>query len=81
MKLVKILKFGTLCIGWCGNIALNNIKTKKALLMEKLDERFEKIRFQVKGKYILKSLDSKSKKTEKILFEKKKVNLSMVTES
>ena len=48
--------------------------------MEK-HEKFEEMRFQAKRKYILKSLDSKSKMMEKILFHKKRVNLSMVDES
>ena len=48
--------------------------------MKKHDERLEKMRFQAKRKYILKSVHSKSK-MRKILFQKKKVNLSLVNES
>ena len=47
--------------------------------MKKLDERFE-MRFQAKGKYTLKSLDLKSKKKQKVLFQKKEVNLPVVGE-
>ena len=52
----------TFCNGSCRNIALNNItETKKTSLMKKHNDRFENVRFQVKKKYILKSLDLKSK--------------------
>ena len=47
--------------------------------MRKHDERFE-MRFQAERKSILKSLDSKSK-MRGILFQKKKVNLSVVGDS
>lgn len=49
--------------------------------MKKHDKKFEKVRFQGKKKYILESLDSKLKKREKILFQKKKVNLSKIDEN
>ena len=39
------------------------------------------MRFQAKRIYILKSIGLKSKMREKILLQKKKVNLSMVDES
>ena len=72
----------TFCNGSCRNIALNNItETKKTSLMKKHNDRFENVRFQVKKKYILKSLDLKSKMRQKILFHMKIVDLSMVDES
>ena len=49
--------------------------------MKKHDDRFEKMKFQVKRNYILKSLDLKSKISQKIWFQMKKVDLSMVGES
>ena len=49
--------------------------------MKKHDDRFENMRCEAKKKYILKSLDSKSKMRWKILFQMKKVNVSMVDES
>ena len=42
--------------------------------MKKHDDRFEDMRFQVKRKYILKSLDLKSKIRYKILFQMKEVD-------
>ena len=53
-------------------------KKQKTSLTKKRDERFE-MRFQAKKKYILKSLDLKSKMWE--IFFQKKVNLLMVDES
>ena len=49
--------------------------------MKKHDERFKNVRFQGKRKYIIKSLELKSKMRYTILFQKQKVNLSMVDES
>ena len=48
--------------------------------MKQHDERIKKMRFHAIGRCILKSLVLKSRMREK-LFQKKKVNLSMVDES
>ena len=49
--------------------------------MMKHDDRFKDMTFQVKRKYILKSVDLKPKIKYNILFQMKEVDLSMVDES
>ena len=49
--------------------------------MNKHNDIFKNMRFSAKRKYVLISLDSNSKMREKILFEKKKIDFSMVDDS
>ena len=49
--------------------------------MKKHNDIFKNMRFSAKRKYVLISLDSNSKMREKILFEKKKIDFSMVDDS
>lgn len=81
VKSVKILEMSTFYIGWCCNIAQKNIiKNKEKFLDEETWWKLWEDDISGKENIIMKNLDSESKIREKMFFQIKGVNLSMIYE-